>query len=76
MAIDLNCQSEKILFFISNIFYIKDLFEKREILLLGDEINQIKFYLIKIFKNELSFTHVTDQLFKFWTKFWIYWKYV
>ena len=35
MAIDLNCQSEKILFFISNIFYIKDLFEKREILLLG-----------------------------------------
>ena len=61
MTINLNCPSEKILFFISNIFYMKNFSEKKEILLLGDEMSQIKFYLTQIFKIELSFTHVTDQ---------------
>ena len=61
MIINLNFPSEKILFFISNIFYMKNFSEKKEILLLGDEMSQIKFYLTKIFKIELSFTHITDQ---------------
>ena len=61
MTINLNFPSEKILFFISNIFYMKNFSGKNEILLLGDEMSQIKFYLTKIFKIELSFTHITDQ---------------
>ena len=61
MTINLNFPSEKILFFISNIFYMKNFSEKKDILLLGDEIGQIKFYLTKIFKIELSFTHITDR---------------
>jgi len=61
MTINLNFPSEKILFFISNIFYMKNFSEKKDILLLGDEMSQIKFYLTKIFKIELSFTHITDR---------------
>ena len=61
MTINLNFPSEKILFFISNIFYMKNFSEIKDILLLGDEMSQIKFYLTKIFKIELSFTHITDR---------------
>ena len=62
-VINPNFPSEKILFFISNIFYMKNLSKEKKILLLGDELCQIKFYLTEIFKNYLlNITHVTNQL--------------
>ena len=62
MVIDVNFPNEKILFFISNIFFMDNFSAKKEILLLGDDIWQLKFYLTKIFKDGLlSITHVTSK---------------
>ena len=59
-VIDINFPNEKILFFISNVFFMENFTTKKEILLLGDEIWQLKFYLTNIFKGDLlSITHVT-----------------
>lgn len=62
MTIDINFPNEKILFFISNVFFMENFTTKKEILLLGDEIWQLKFYLTQIFKGDLlSITHVTSK---------------
>ena len=61
-VIDINFPNEKILFFTSNVFFMENFTTKKEILLLGDEICQLKFYLTQIFKDELlSITHVTSK---------------
>ena len=61
-CVELNYISDKIKFFISTIFYMKNFDNQIKILLLGDEYSQIKYYLSEIFISPLlEITHVHNH---------------